>query len=146
MAFSSSNILYIGECLEYTPIETSKNPLILKNDDISYTAPSATFSIEIDNLCSQSSQPFQVDIDVGTGCSLPQMASNKGDVNQFSPSKGEFKNEQEMFVPYYDPQMRAFRTGEQTFDFGLNTQLSRAIPSGDLLLTEKQIEFLMLNN
>jgi len=139
----------IGKCPKYTPInyeeETSKNQLILENDKFRYMALSATFFIEIDNLCLQP-QVVNVGVNVGTGCSLPQMPSNEGDLDMFSPSKGEFKNEQEMFVSHYDPQMRAFRTGENTFDFGLNTQLSRAIPSGDLLLTEKQIEFLMLNN
>ena len=100
-------------------------------------------------------QPYE--IDVGEGCSLPQMPSKKGDVDQLPPyqyygNDFDLENDrQSLFFPYYDSQMGAFRTGPRTFvvenpmmNF-VPTHTSFASPSKivDYLFTDLQIKSLM---
>lgn len=92
--------------------------LILENDDFHFSSIPIKTGMEYEGLCFQ--QPYEVD--VGKGSSLPQMDSKKGDVDQLPPYEYQYfgngelpKDDGDMFVPYYDYQMRALKIGAKSY-------------------------------
>jgi len=141
-------------CLEIDE-ESSKTKdslLIFENDNFQY--PSTMYYEPAEMNCLFSQQPYEVE--VGKGCSLPQMPTIDGDVDQLLPyqyleGKFNLKNEEEVFVPYYDFQMGAIRTGQRSFVFDfsimnvnkIETPFESLSKIKDSLFTDLQIQSLM---